>query len=805
MKHKILLLFYFIILPGGILAQNGKESVRFSQLFNFGWKFQSGKAKDASSVNYDDSGWRTLDLPHDFQIEQPWDRTASSWRGFKAMGECWYRKSFKSEASWKGKKVLLDFEGLMTYGEVWFNGKKMVDIDYGYLGDEADITPYIDYENENVVAVYASTGKNDGQRWYTGGGLFRDVYLVVKDTISIARHGIFITTPHVSEQKADINVQVEVEGLTDKGQVVEINTRIYSPQGELVAEIQTSTPHRVRLQSIEVALPEVTVAIPQLWSCETPHLYTAEVSLTHNGKVIDNVTETFGIRTVEFSPEFGLRLNGKKVFLKGVANHHDLGALGAAVYDKAIERMFKQLKAFGFNHIRTSHNPYSESFMKLADKYGILIVDEFCDKWCQGRYWPGKVSFYESWYKQIPEWIKRDRNHPSVILWSLGNELQMREDLAGFPTGDWGVTTYKMLDVLVKRYDSTRKTTVAMFPSRADAVTRHDADFNSYVMPPELSLITEVASYNYQYPAYTEYLKQAPNLIVYQSEASTSELLKAFYGMDYDKMVGLAYWGGIEYWGESNGWPKKGWNYSFFNHALEPYPQAYLIKSTFSNAPVVYIGVVDSEMEKLEWNDVIVGRIPLSSHWNRKEGSKQNLFTYTNAEEVELFVNEKSMGIQRNVIDKNEKRNMIYWQNIPYDKGGDVIAIARNNGREVSRHRLETTGKPKSLKMVIENADWKADGMDLQYVKVYAVDGKGRVVPTAEGEITFDVSGPSKIVAVDNGDHMTDELFTGNKIKLHNGFAMVLLRSGQIPGEVVIKAFANNLKSTSKRLSIKSL
>mgnify|MGYP000009553016 FL=1 len=800
---KLILLSLLTLQFGLLAAQNADGQGRLSRLFNFGWKFHAGDLKDAYSVNYDDSSWPVLDLPHDFQIDQPWDKGAGGARGFKAMGTGWYRKTFKADPEWKGKRVLLDFEGIMLIGDVWVNGQKVGSTDYGYIGFETDITKLLRYDADNVVAVSASTGKKGGSRWYTGGGLFRDVHLLVKDYVSIARHGVFISTPKVTEQSADINVQVEVEGISGKQLDVEINARIYSPKGELVTETKGMAPEKNKLATVEVPLPVVAVSNPQLWSCETPNLYRAEITLVRDGKVIDNVTEKFGIRTLEYSPEFGFKLNGKKLFLKGIANHHDLGAVGAAAFDRAIERQFELLKKFGYNHVRTSHNPYSKSFMELADKHGILIVDELIDKWSDKSYWGGRVPFTQLWYKMIPEWIKRDRNHPSVIMWSLGNELQMREDLAGFPTGDWGVTTYRIFDVLVKRYDSTRKTTVAMYPSRAGTISRKDADFNKKVLPPELSTVTEVASFNYRYPDYAKYLEACPDLIVYQSEATSSELTAPFFGMDRDKMVGLAYWGAIEYWGESNGWPKKGWNYSFFNHALEPYPQAYLIKSAFSDEPLVHIGVVDSEKESIEWNDVIVGRMPLSSHWNRPEGSKQNLFTYTNADEVELLVNGKSLGIQKNKRDDIQSRNMIYWQNIPYGKGGNIIAIARNNGKEVARHMLETTGKAKALKIELENADWKADGMDLQYVKVYAVDSKGRVVPATEGEVTFEVSGEARLIAVDNGDHMTDELFSGNHKKLHQGFVMAILRSSQTSGNVKIKASLKGLKSAEKKMMTK--
>lgn len=796
---KIILLTFLVLQSVLSSAQNGIEQVRQSQLFNFGWKFQSGDLKDAQSIDYNDSDWRVLDLPHDFQIEQPWDESAGGARGFKAMGTGWYRKAFKADSAWKNKRVLLDIEGIMLIGDVWVNGQKVGSTDYGYLGFEADITKQLKYDAENIVAVRASTGKQGASRWYTGGGLFRDVHLVVKNPVAIARNGVFISTPKITEQNADVSVQVELEGIRGKSLDIEINAKIMAPDGSLIAETKELAPQKSKLHTVEVPLPLLTVTQPQLWSCETPNLYTAEITLLHDGKVVDNVTETFGIRTLEFSPEFGFKLNGKKLFLKGISNHHDLGAVGVAAFDRAVERQFRMMKDFGYNHIRCSHNPYSKSFLKLADKYGILVVDELIDKWSDKSYWGGRVPFTQLWYKMIPEWIKRDRNHPSIILWSLGNELQMREDLAGFPTGDWGVTTYKIFDVLVKRYDNTRKTTVAMFPARAGAIGKNEPEFHTKVYPPELATVTEVSSFNYRYLNYAQYLEKCPTMTVYQSEATTNELAAPFFGMDYDKMVGLAYWGAIEYWGESNGWPKKGWNFSFFNHCLEPYPQAYLIKSAFCEEPLVHIGVVDSDKNSIEWNDIMVGGMSLSSHWNRDANSNQNLYTYTNADEVELLVNGKSAGMKKNDRTDINRRNIIYWENIPYGKGGKVIAIARNNGKEVARHQLETTGKATALKMVIENPnDWKADGMDLQYVKVYAVDSKGRVVPTTEGEVTFEVSGEAKLIAVDNGDHYTDELFSGNTKKLYKGFVMAILRSNQIGGDVKIKASCKGLKSVVK-------
>jgi beta-galactosidase len=787
-----------------LFSQDSNEHIRINQLFNFGWKFKAGNIPDGQNVTFDDNDWRKLDLPHDFQIEQPWDSLASRGRGFKAMGTGWYRKSFKADATWKGKRVLLDFEGIMLHGDVWLNGKKIGGTDYGYLGFEADIATIIKYDSINVVAVRASTGENGNSRWYTGGGLFRDVHLVVKDTISIARHGIFITTPNISNDKAEVNVQVEVAGIKNKQLALEIITKIFSPEGKQVGETKTMAPQKSKLIEVEVPLPKMTISNPQLWSCETPNLYSAEVVLVLNGKMIDKLTEKFGIRTIEFSKEFGLKLNGKKVFLKGVANHHDQGAVGAAAYETSIARMMDQLKAFGFNHIRTSHNPYSASFMKLADEKGILIVDELYDKWGSTVAWAGSAPWNDVWYNNIKEWIKRDRNHPSVIMWSLGNELQFQEERWNFSTGDWGVTTYRIMDVVAKRYDPTRKTTVAMYPARAGGIIKANPDFKikENIVPPELATITDVASFNYVWDDYQEYLKHAPGMIIYQSEAVTNELAAPYFGMDRDKMVGLAYWGGIEYWGESQGWPTKGWNYSFFNHSLEPNPQAYLIKSVFKDEPLVHIGIVDSKAESHLWNDVVVGRKYISSHWNREAGKNYDLYTYTNADEVELLVNGKSIGVQQNSTDV-KKRNTIFWKNIPF-ASGKITAVARIGGKEVARHDLETTGKAVALQIEIENTNWKADGMDLQYIKVYAVDSKGRKVPTATGELIFEVSGEAQLIAVDNGDHSSDDLFNGSKKALYKGFAMAILRAGQTAGTIKLKVIATGLKGIEKIFTVRS-
>lgn len=789
-----------IFIACACLGINAQE--RTSTLLNFGWKFHLGDIENAWKTDFDDSDWRSLDIPHDYQMELPWDQKSGGARGFKPMSDAWYRKTFRADEGWKGQKVLLDFEGMMAYGDIYFNGSKVGSIPYGYLGAEFDISKLINWEGDNTVAVKTSTGRLDASRWYTGGGLFRDVHIYTKNPVNITRHGLFITTPNISDSKADVSLQVEIEGAQAKRYKMSLTAKIYSPKGDVVAETSCEVPSYIKASLNTVNMPLAEVKNPQLWSCEEPNLYRAEVTLTKDGEIVDKTDDTFGIRTIEFTEEEGFKLNGKKVFLKGVANHHDLGALGAAAFEDGIERLVKTLKEFGYNHIRTSHNPYSPALLRMADKYGILIVDELFDKWQQGgANWVASIPFDQLWYKAETEWIRRDRNHPSVIMWSFGNELQIQEAWAGLPTNDWGITTYRLMKVLAQRYDPTRKTMVAMFPARANAI-RNDPEWEGNFTPPELSLATDIAAYNYQYPAYKGYLEHAPHLIIYQSEATSNDLLGPFVGMNRDKMVGLAYWGAMEYWGESNGWPKKGWNFSYFSHNLDPYPQAYLIKSAFTDEPMCRIGVQEGKGEEMMWNDNLVGTTFISSHWNRAEGSKQEVWVYTNAEEAELIVNGQSLGTKKNDGEGN-KTNRILWSGVEYGKGGKIVAIARKAGKEVARHELQTTGKAVALKIEAEDNNWRADGMGLKYVHVYAVDSKGNHVPTGQADVKFELSGEATIHAIDNGDHYTDELFNVNPKKLYKGQALAILRSTHTAGNVTLKVSSPTLKGTTAKFVTK--
>lgn len=656
----------------------------------------------------------------------------------------------------------------------------------------------------NEIAVKADTQNPSNSRWFTGAGLYRDVNLIVTNKdLFFPRHPLFIRTQGNKEVK--IKAEIINQQKVAKGQStakMPVGVRILDADGKVVAEQKNDIHFNAKWRDREYELPSISLENAKLWSPDSPYLYTAEVTLYDSeGNIADQIKEPFGVRTIEIVPQKGLLVNGKKVLLKGYANHHTLGALGAAAYPRAIEKRLKLMKEFGMNHIRTSHNPYSEDFLKLCDKYGILVVDELYDKWLT-QYAGGRVEWESLWQKDVPEWVKRDRNHPSVVMWSLGNELQQYSNL---PFNDWGVTAYKLQKELLHRYDDTRLTTVAMHPRYRNLETDS--------IPADLAIETEVNSYNYRYMYFPGDSKRYPEKTFYQSEASVAAMGPNFYEMDLDKVIGLAYWGAIDYLGESMGWPIKGWNQGVFDLSLQPKPDAYFVKSMFTDEPTVHIGVIEKSGGNIQWNGINVSAGKLSENWNREAGEKVSLHTYTNGDEVELFLNGKSLGVKKNSNDP-KLRARIKWDNIAYAPG-TLVAVAKKNGKVVARHQIETTGEAVALKLVPDMETWHADGKDLMHVRIYAVDKKGRRVlnmkdAKAFDKLTFQVKGDANIVAVDNGNIASDELHIG-KIQLEKsiqrnlfqGSALVILRAGDKPGKIELSVAGEKMKAKKLVLNTK--
>ena len=766
---------------------------RSEQKINFGWEFRLN----------DEGSWKKVNVPHDFQIEQPWVAPAAdekadntdvaaniksrlSSRGFKEIGKGYYRLHYTPSKSLEGQRVLIDFEGVMYTADVYVNMKRVGGTNYGYVGFEIDITNELKYGEDNLIEVVADTREPGNSRWYTGGGLIRNVSIVAtpKD-LYFGRHPLYITT----RENRFVSISAEFTNRT-KEQSTHIAVQITGPDGETIYNETTSLKrHKMARTQEERIATDVEIKEPKIWDLDTPYLYTVKAQLLReDGTVADETCETFGIRTIEFGPDFGMKLNGKKVLLKGYANHHTLGALGAAAYPKAIEKRLKLIKQFGMNHIRTSHNPYSRDFIKLCDKYGILLVDELYDKWTR-QHTGGKVAFEEHWQQEVPEWVKRDRNSPSVVLWSLGNELQQDPNM---PFNDFGVTMYKLQKTLLQRYDSTRLVTVAMHPRYRNWETDS--------LPHDLAMQTDIQAYNYRYMYFPGDGRRFPWMTFYQSEASTSAMGPNFFEMNLDKVIGLAYWGAIDYLGESQGWPAKGWAQGVFDISLEPKPKAYFMKSFFMpEEPLVHIAVIDSKNDVM-WNGVQTGNDGMSDHWCRQPGTELTLVTYTNADEVELRLNGKSLDKKQNPKGDSKQRNQIKWEGITY-ADGKLEAIAYNSGKAVARHQIETTGKAVSLRVTPEDSEWRADGTDLMHLRIEAVDNKGRRVPMAQDELKFEIEGDASIVAVSNGDINSDELNVTDHRHLWNGSALVILRAGKTASKVTLKTSADGFKTVKTLLT----
>ena len=821
--NKKTILFASLLLGGlplvGTLSADA--AVRDTISINQGWQFHRGDVKNIAELKSTQSGDDVVNLPHDFLIGQDWVapdaserpdnsdagsnvRSRLSSRGFKEMGIGWYRYELTPKDEWKGKRIVLDFQGIMLVGDVYLNGQRIGGTDYGYLGFDIDLSKLLKWGQTNEIAVKADTQNPSNSRWFTGAGLYRDVNLIVTNKdLFFPRHPLFIRTQGNKEVK--IKAEIINQQKVAKGQTaakMPVGVRILDADGKVVAEQKNDIHFNAKWRDREYELPSISLENAKLWSPDSPYLYTAEVTLYDSeGNIADQIKEPFGVRTIEIVPQKGLLVNGKKVLLKGYANHHTLGALGAAAYPRAIEKRLKLIKKFGMNHIRSSHNPYSEDFLKLCDKYGILVVDELYDKWLT-QYAGGRVEWESLWQKDIPEWVKRDRNHPSVVLWSLGNELQQYSNL---PFNDWGVTAYKLQKELLHRYDDTRLTTVAMHPRYRNLETDS--------IPADLAIETEVNSYNYRYMYFPGDSKRYPEKTFYQSEASVAAMGPNFYEMDLDKVIGLAYWGAIDYLGESMGWPIKGWNQGVFDLSLQPKPDAYFVKSMFKDEPTVHIGVIEKSGGNIQWNGINVSAGKLSENWNREAGEQVSLYTYTNGDEVELFLNGKSLGVKKNSNDP-KLRARIKWDNIAYAPG-TLVAVAKKNGKVVARHQIETTGEAMALKLVPDVETWHADGKDLMHVRVYAVDKKGRRVlnvkdAKAFDKLTFTVKGDANIVAVDNGNIASDELHIGKtqlvktiQRNLFQGSALVILRAGDKPGKIELSVAGEKMKAKKLVLNTK--
>lgn len=780
-KHT-LIIFSLFLLSTSLFS---REKFRI----NFDWRFTLGDQQNAQNPKFDDSKWQTVQLPHDASIYGPFVKNngGDAINGYRPKNIGWYRKHLSIDKKQLGKQLILEFEGVYRASDVWVNGVHCGTFLNGNLDFQYDISRLVT-EGDNVIAVrYDNRQKTS--RWYTGEGIYRDVYLHVLEPVHVDRYGTYVTTPKISKESAKVVIETSVKSDRADSILCKLVTDIVSPSGKVVTSRSSVVPMKAG-ENFKFH-QEMKVDAPELWEINNPALYKAITRVFVKDQLKDTYETTFGIREVEFTPEQGFLLNGKKVFLKGVCLHQDLGPLGVAALEAGWEKRLSILKNdLGVNAIRLSHNPYPKFVLDWCDRNGILVFDEAYDKWDDQYYGKGN-DFRDFWKTDVETWIKRDRNHPSVFIWSVGNEVyqQIRKEQV-----DAGVSLLKEMSDFVHKLEPSRKVTCAMYPSRYNSITHRQ---NGYLdaEPHPMAFYMDVMSVNYMAKFFAKDHEKYPQLSFMVSEEVTTEDGLRFFDYDHSYTTGQFYWGGTEYIGESFGWPSKGWINGPIDLCNNFKPLAYNIKSFYKDEPLVRVAVWENKGETLDWNDVKMTTKPKKTSWNCNEGDSMTVQVFSNCDQVELFINGKSQGV-KNI---NRNRPEFIWR-VKYEKG-EVKAIGRNSGKVVAEHLVKTADTPYRIVLESDKDTLKADGLDLAYFKVKVVDKNNEIIPTATNKITFKVTGAGINAGVGNGNIKSDELWQANTRSAYNGECQLIIRTNRTSGKIEVEATSVGLKA-AKRLLI---
>jgi beta-galactosidase len=782
--------------------------VRKTEKFCQNWKFHLGDVKDADSYEFDDSYWRVLDLPHDWSIEGKFSEEHPATPGGGALpgGIGWYRKRFTLPESEKEKLIFIDFDGIYENSEVWINGHYLGKRPFGYISFRYELTPYLNYgEKENTVAVKVDNSKQPNSRWYSGSGIYRNVHLVHTNKIFVDHWGTFITTPAITKNLAEVNIKTSIRKKSEAEKKITLKTAIYDADEKKVA---VTSSEITLTESITTTEQKLELANPNLWSIDNPYMYKAISKIEYENEMLDDYRTPFGIRHFNFDPEKGFFLNGKPVKIKGVCNHHDLGCLGAAINTRAIERQLEILKEMGCNGIRTSHNPPAPELLDLCDRMGFIVMDEAFDMWKKGKTEFDYHLYFKKWHKQdLEDLIKRDRNHPSVFIWSIGNEVMEQWD----KEDSSGSVIAKRLTSIVKNLDPTRPVT---------AGCNSTEPLNPVIRSGALDLI----GYNYSHEKYAKTPKVYPGKAFIAAETNSALATRGAYDMPSDS---IRRWppcwdlplldGNPDYtcssydncstpWGSTN---EETWEivkkYDFisgmyiwtgFDYLGEPTPYGWPARSS-------YFGIMDIAgfqkngyyFYQSEWTEKCV--LHVFPHWNWWEGSLIDVCTYTNYDEVELFLNGKSLGKKQ----RTEEDYQLAWR-VNYTPG-TIKAIATKEGKEPLIREIKTAGEPAKIVLKPDRNLIRADGKDLSFVTVKVVDEEGTLVPHADNLINFNVQGEGFIAGVDNGNQTSHEPFKANYRKAFNGMCLVVLRAKENCGEISLEATSEGLEPASVNIAVK--
>lgn len=778
--------------------------------FDSGWRFFKGEVEGAEQPGFNDAQWRELNLPHDWAIEGPFDpKYGASTGGLPVAGTGWYRKTFTLPETARRRAITIMFDGAMANAHVWLNGQELGSRPYGYSSFYFDLTGKVRFgADANVIAVRL-TPEERASRFYPGAGIYRNVWLDVTDPVHVSEWGTNVTTPSVTAAKATVRVATQVENRGAQTVQATIRTSILDADGKQIA-----------VRNADAAIPggggqnitgELAVPRPRLWDVANPYLYSVITEVVQGSRVMDRYVTPFGIRSIAFSKEHGLELNSRQIKFQGVCLHSDLGALGMAVNRRAIERELQILKGAGVNAIRTSHNPPSPELLEYADKLGFLVIDETFDMWRIPKVPNGYAKYFDEWSERdARDLARRDRNHPSVVMWSIGNEVGEQ----GRPDG-WQVA--KRLVDFFHQEDPTRPTTAA-FDNWQSAIKN------------KLAETVDIPGFNYKPNHYEEILKDHPNWVIYGSETASTVSSRGVYHLplenyrkhpskqvtSYDvvapswamppdvefyyqdaipsQVLGEFVWTGFDYLGEptpysggrggATDWPARSSYFGMVDLAGFPKDRYYLYQSRWTTKPMVHV-------------------LP---HWNWEAGQKIPVMAYSNADEVELFLNGKSLGRKKRFAETFE---IPVGQNVSPDlkfatkyrflwqvefQPGTLRAVAYKDGKQVAADEVRTAGPPARIRLIPDRAEIRADGQDLSYLTVRIEDKDGNLCPAADNMVRFAVTGPGATAAVDNGNAASDEPFQADHHTAFNGLALVIVRSKNgAAGRVHVTAVAEGL------------
>ena len=789
--RKLILLTIALML---FLPTAAREKIRV----NMGWKYQKGEVANAVDRDVDDSHWDTVNLPHDAAIYGEFCKDVNGGmnrNGYRPLGKGWYRKHLIYNSAWDGKRVILEFEGVYRNAKVYVNGH-LLDGDHrnGYLDFEHDITDYLQ-KGDNIIAVGYDNTFNKSSRWYNGEGIYRDVWLHIVDAVHVDRYGTYVSTPKITADKAKVIIETKVRNDKRDSIRCQLVTEIVDPKGNVVAQGTAVAPYAggetYRFHQ------EMNIDRPQLWNVGSPRMYTVISHISVNGKETDKYETPFGIREFEFTPEQGLLVNGMKVFVKGVCLHSDLGPLGKASFEAGWNRRLSVVtEELGCNAIRLSHNCYPKYVLDWADRHGILVFDEFFDKWNDSYYGSG-ADFGGHLLRDAGVQICRDRNHPSIFIWSVGNETY--DQILPEKTATVGVERLKTLVDLVHKQDPSRKVTVGLFPNRYGNISHRSEGYEQADLH-QFAFYTDVVSVNYMERFFERDHQNYPQLIWMESEMATGELGYNYFNYDHSYTVGQFYWGGTEYIGESFGWPSKGWINGLIDMSNHLKPIGYSVKSFYNEEPMVKIGIMDeSRKGQQEWNELKMTWKPFLTHWNFAEGEPLKVQVFSNCDDTELFVNGVSQG-RKALPPKNQAPELV-WE-VVYQRG-EIKAVGYNKGKVVCEDILKTAGEPIQLIAEADVDTLTADGLDLAYLNYRLVDKDGNTVPDDDRLVEFEVMGPAINAGVDNGDITSDEPWQSDSRTTYRGRVQLIVRSKDIPGKVIVTAKAKGLKKNNYSLIIR--